>query len=171
MAEQAHGLKLIDELPLEGKRTLMRWTSMYPSKTAASRMTAGPSRSAWYPPRARTQCSLPLDESCLGRQKASRPGLSVSDKACLAGLLGQRSCIRPPGGRIRNAPCERVARRPNSVARKYSFPWRDQERRDAVANSPNVKCYVNDAFGTTHRACEHAGCRTLVENRAAGYVS
>ena len=24
MAEQAHGLKLIDELPLEGKRTLMR---------------------------------------------------------------------------------------------------------------------------------------------------
>jgi len=172
------GIKSIDDLPLQNKRVFIRVDFNVPLDKASGRITDDERIQASLPTikKAIASGARVILASHLGRPKGERaPKYSLEPAAArLSELLGQDVTL--PDDCIGDAPKKVVADlRPGQVCLLENLRFHPQEEKndEAFAKELASLCdvYVNDAFGSSHRA--HAsvhGLARLIRDRGMGYL-
>jgi len=172
------GIKLIDDLPLENKRVFIRVDFNVPLDKASGRITDDERIQASLPTikKAIASGARVILASHLGRPKGERaPKYSLEPAAArLSELIGQDVIL--PDDCIGDAPKKVIADlRPGHVCLLENLRFHPQEEKNDEAFARELASftdtYVNDAFGSSHRA--HAsvhGLARLVRDRGMGYL-
>ncbi|HWP06486.1 MAG TPA: phosphoglycerate kinase [Polyangiaceae bacterium] len=172
------GIKSIDDLPLQNKRVFIRVDFNVPLDKASGRITDDERIQASLPTikKAIASGARVILASHLGRPKGERaPKYSLEPAAArLSELLGQDVTL--PDDCIGDAPKKVVGDlRPGQVCLLENLRFHPQEEKndEAFAKELASLCdvYVNDAFGSSHRA--HAsvhGLARLIKDRGMGYL-
>jgi phosphoglycerate kinase len=173
------GIRLIDELPLEGRRVFIRVDFNVPLDKATGKITDDERIVASLPTikKAIASGAKVILASHLGRPKGQRaPKYSLEPVAArLSELLDGKDVILPDDC-IGDAPKKVVSDlRPGGVCllENVRFHAEEEKNDDAFAKELASLCdtYVNDAFGSSHRA--HAsvyGVARLIKDRGMGYL-
>lgn len=172
------GIKTIDDLPLENKRVFIRVDFNVPLDKASGRITDDERIQASLPTikKAIASGARVILASHLGRPKGERnPKYSLEPAAArLSELIGQDVTL--PDDCIGDAPKKVIGDlRPGQVCLLENLRFHPQEEKndDAFAKelASFTDVYVNDAFGSSHRA--HAsvyGLARLIRDRGMGYL-
>jgi phosphoglycerate kinase len=172
------GIKSIDDLPLQNKRVFIRVDFNVPLDKASGRITDDERIQASLPTikKAIASGARVILASHLGRPKGERaPKYSLEPAAArLSELIGQDVTL--PDDCIGDAAKKVVADlRPGQVCLLENLRFHPQEEKndEAFAKELASLCdvYVNDAFGSSHRA--HAsvhGLARLIKDRGMGYL-
>lgn len=172
------GIRLIDELPLEGRRVFIRVDFNVPLDKATGKITDDERIVASLPTikKAIASGAKLILASHLGRPKGQRaPKYSLEPVAArLSELIGKDVIL--PDDCIGDAPKKVVGDlRPGQVCllENVRFHAEEEKNDEAFAKELASLCdtYVNDAFGSSHRA--HAsvhGVARLVKDRGMGYL-
>ena len=172
------GIKSIDDLPLQNKRVFIRVDFNVPLDKASGRITDDERIQASLPTikKAIASGARVILASHLGRPKGERaPKYSLEPAAArLSELIGQDVTL--PDDCIGDAPKKVVGDlRPGQVCLLENLRFHPQEEKndEAFAKELASLCdvYVNDAFGSSHRA--HAsvhGLARLIKDRGMGYL-
>jgi phosphoglycerate kinase len=173
------GIRLIDELPLEGRRVFIRVDFNVPLDKATGKITDDERIVASLPTikKAIASGAKVILASHLGRPKGQRaPKYSLEPVAVrLSELLDGKDVILPDDC-VGDAPKKVVSDlRPGGVCllENVRFHAEEEKNDEAFAKELASLCdtYVNDAFGSSHRA--HAsvhGVARLVKDRGMGYL-
>jgi len=172
------GIRLIDELPLEGKRVFIRVDFNVPLDKATGKITDDERIVASLPTikKAIASGARLILASHLGRPKGQRaPKYSLEPVAVRLSELIEKD-VTLPDDCIGDAPKKVVADlRPGQVCllENVRFHAEEEKNDEAFAKELASLCdvYVNDAFGSSHRA--HAsvhGVARLVKDRGMGYL-
>jgi phosphoglycerate kinase len=173
------GIRLIDELPLDGRRVFIRVDFNVPLDKATGKITDDERIVASLPTikKAIASGAKVILASHLGRPKGTRaPKYSLEPVAArLSELLDGKDVILPDDC-IGDAPKKVVSDlRPGQVCllENVRFHAEEEKNDDAFAKELASLCdtYVNDAFGSSHRA--HAsvfGVARLTKDRGMGYL-
>jgi phosphoglycerate kinase len=172
------GIRLIDELPLEGRRVFIRVDFNVPLDKASGKITDDERIVASLPTikKAIASGARVILASHLGRPKGQKaPKYSLEPVAVrLSELIGKDVTL--PDDCIGDAAKKVVADlRPGQVCllENVRFHAEEEKNDEAFAKELASLCdtYVNDAFGSSHRA--HAsvhGVARLVKDRGMGYL-
>lgn len=172
------GIRLIDELPLEGRRVFIRVDFNVPLDKATGKITDDERIVASLPTikKAIASGARLILASHLGRPKGQRaPKYSLEPVAARLSELIEKDVILPDDC-IGDAPKKVVADlRAGQVCllENVRFHAEEEKNDEAFAKELATLCdvYVNDAFGSSHRA--HAsvhGLARLVKDRGMGYL-
>ena len=146
---------------------------MYPSRTAVSQMIAvfGPLCPVSAMPR--TRRSPYLDESSCRLKGQVVPDLSLALWVNTWPVYwGRRSCYQTSVGESATRLAKELRDGQILLLENIRFHSGETKNSDTLSRelAELCECYVNDAFGTAHRAhASTAGVAKLVDNRAAGY--
>jgi phosphoglycerate kinase len=172
------GIRLIDELPLEGRRVFIRVDFNVPLDKATGKITDDERIVASLPTikKAIASGAKVILASHLGRPKGQRaPKYSLEPVAArLSELIGKDVIL--PDDCIGDAPKKVIGDlRPGGVVllENVRFHAEEEKNDEAFAKELASLCdtYVNDAFGSSHRA--HAsthGVARLTKDRGMGYL-